>query len=116
MRQWNLNPKMLCSKHLLGEHHELHYAAGYIRKHNPAIRHWTERNFLELKSLKKRHIELVIEMRRRNYNHYSPLPNLSLLKTWKINMGKIDIEYNFNDLMNRCSSCREQYTKMKGGE
>jgi hypothetical protein len=75
MRIWDLPPDRLCRAHLLGEHRELHAVwavlteekAGY-RNHPETLR-WEGR----LAALYARHGELVEEMRRRGYNHGSPL-------------------------------------------
>lgn len=32
MRMWVVNPKILCRKHLLGEHVELHMATGHLQR------------------------------------------------------------------------------------
>ncbi len=75
MRIWDVDPALLCRAHLLGEHRELHAAwnvitldrAGY-RAH-PEVTRWRGR----LAALFARHEALVDEMRRRGYNHASPL-------------------------------------------
>ena len=75
MRIWDLEPKILCRNHLLGEHRELHAMwtiislgkKGYS-KHPETIR-W----YGKLKALYTRHENLVLEMKKRGYNHKSPL-------------------------------------------
>ncbi|MFA5166234.1 MAG: pyrimidine dimer DNA glycosylase/endonuclease V [Candidatus Paceibacterota bacterium] len=75
MRIWDVNPKYLCPKHLLGEHRELHAIwtiltknkSGYA-KHPETLR-WKGK----LKALFVRHELLDREMARRGYNHNSPL-------------------------------------------
>lgn len=75
MRIWDINPKKLCRQHLLGEHRELHALwsilvnnkKGY-RKH-PETKRWEGK----LKALYLRHEKLVKEMKRREYQHHSPL-------------------------------------------
>lgn len=32
MRMWNINPRYMCRKHLLGEHVETHMLVGSLRK------------------------------------------------------------------------------------
>ena len=32
MRMWNVDPKLMCNKHLLGEHVEMHMFFGTIQK------------------------------------------------------------------------------------
>ena len=75
MRIWDLEPKILCRNHLLGEHRELHAMwtiislgkKGYS-KHPETIR-W----YGKLEALYNRHENLVVEMKKRGYNHKSPL-------------------------------------------
>lgn len=77
MRVWDIHPKHLCRKHLLGEHRELHGLWNILTKHegrggysrHPETLRWQGK----LKTLYNRHKELVKEMQRRNYRHESPL-------------------------------------------
>ncbi len=70
-------PKNLCRQHLLGEHRELHALwtiitegkGGY--KNHPETKRWVGK----LGALRKRHNELVEEMKARGYNHHTPLPD-----------------------------------------
>jgi hypothetical protein len=75
MRIWDIEPGVLCRQHLLGEHRELHAVwavltgdrRGY-RRHPETLR-WEGR----LRALAHRHELLVAEMRRRGFDHRSPL-------------------------------------------
>jgi len=75
MRIWDLEPERLCRQHLLGEHRELHALwsiltngkQGFSR--HPETARWRGK----LKSLYRRHENLVAEMVRRGYRHASPL-------------------------------------------
>ena len=75
MRVWDVEPSILCRKHLLGEHRELHAVWTVITKNksgyskHPETKRWVGR----LAALYKRHDELVKEMINRGYNHNSPL-------------------------------------------
>lgn len=79
MRVWDVDPKKLCRKHLLGEHREIHALftilhedrTGY-RSHPETIR-WEGK----LPALAGRHDRVVEEMLRRGYNHHSPLPEVA---------------------------------------
>jgi hypothetical protein len=101
MRQWNVNPKCLCDKHLLGEHVEHHMFAGCIIR-NKSLKGYIETGLVEIHNLKKRHDELVKEMVRRNMNHKSPFPDIKLYKAGKVNTNK-----NIEELKRRCSECKE---------
>lgn len=77
MRVWDVTPRCLCRKHLLGEHRELHGLWNILTKHkgsggysrHPETLRWVGK----LKALYNRHEALVKEMGRRGYNHQSPL-------------------------------------------
>lgn len=75
MRIWDLAPALLCRKHLLGEHRELHGLWNILTqgkrgyRSHPETRRWEGK----LAALYARHEALVIEMRRRGYRHASPL-------------------------------------------
>ncbi|MDD5627999.1 MAG: pyrimidine dimer DNA glycosylase/endonuclease V [Elusimicrobia bacterium] len=76
MRIWDLPPRLLCRQHLLGEHRELHAIWSVITRNkkgysrHPETLRWQGR----LKALFRRHDLEVAEMRRRGYQHRSPLP------------------------------------------
>ncbi|HTE58847.1 MAG TPA: pyrimidine dimer DNA glycosylase/endonuclease V [Solirubrobacteraceae bacterium] len=75
MRIWDLEPALLCDRHLLGEHRELHAIwailtagkRGYAR--HPETLRWSDR----LAALYARHDAQVAEMSRRGFRHASPL-------------------------------------------
>jgi hypothetical protein len=75
MRIWDLPPEILCDRHLLGEHAELHAVwsiltqgkTGYSR--HPETLRWKGR----LRALYAVHDEIVREMLSRGYRHSSPL-------------------------------------------
>ena len=75
MRIWDIDPRLLCDQHLLGEHRELHAIwsilttgkTGYAR--HPETRRWRGR----LAALYARHDEQIAEMDRRGFRHASPL-------------------------------------------
>lgn len=75
MRIWDVDPKVLCRKHLLGEHRELHALWVIISQnkkgysHHPETKRWVGK----LAALYERHERLVLEMERRGYKHNSPL-------------------------------------------
>ena len=77
MRIWDIHPKHLCRKHLLAEHRELHGLWNILTKHgckggysrHPETRRWVDKQ----KALYKRHKALVVEIKKRGYNHNSPL-------------------------------------------
>ena len=105
MRQWLVDPKLLCRKHLLGEHVEHHMFIGTIKK-GISIDGYTQLGLLDPSKLYSRHNELVTEMLRRGYGHYSDLEAIDVSKCTSLKPC-IDVEANLRDLFNRCSECRE---------
>ena len=106
MRMWMINPKLLCRKHLLGEHGEIHkHRHNFVKQHSiskrvsPVVQ-------IEPVSMEKRHDELAEEMVRRGFNHNSPYkqPDLSYLSETERNV-KVDLNNSINDLTNRCLIC-----------
>lgn len=77
MRVWDVPPKTLCRKHLLGEHRELHGLWNILTKHggvggyshHPETKRWVGKTM----ALYMRHEALVKEMEERGYRHNSPL-------------------------------------------
>lgn len=104
MRMWLVNPDMLCTKHLLGEHFEIHKAIGNLRKGRIWAESLTDKGFLEPQNALKRHNSLVKEMKQRGFNHNSPLNT----KGVKLPIGKVDIQKSINDLLERCDKCKER--------
>ncbi len=77
MRVWDVKIAILCRKHLLGEHRELHGLWNILTKHqgkggysqHPETKRWVGK----LRALYARHEALVAEMEHRGYTHNSPL-------------------------------------------
>lgn len=95
-----INPKLLCNKHLLGEHVELHMLVGSILK-NKSLEGFKKNNLIEVHNINKRHQELVKEMIRRGMNHNSELPKFKSFK-----YGKVNIQNNLKELKQRCNKCK----------
>jgi len=110
MRMWMIDPKLLCTQHLLGEHGEIHkHRHNFVKHHNirgrisPTVQ-------IEPESMKYRHDELAEEMLRRGMNHKSPYeqPDLSYLPN-ELRYAKVGIEVSKRDLCNRCEACAERF-------
>ena len=100
-----VDPGIMCTRHLLGEHHEIHMFAGAIRR-KQSMTGYIENGLLEPRSMKERHDVLVAEMDRRGYNHYSPLeqPDISYLPTAE-QRTKIDVAAAEKEIRRRCELC-----------
>jgi len=111
MRMWMVDPRILCRKHLLGEHVELHMAAAWLRlgKH---IDGWVNTNCLEPRSIGARHKALAAELTRRGYKHRSPLRQPRVLKT-QHPTAKIEKKAALQELLRRCPACKALKTKLK---
>ena len=111
MRMWMVNPKLLCRKHLLGEHGEIHkHRHNFVKQHSiskrvsPVVQ-------IEPVSMKWRHDELAAEMLRRGFNHHSPFeqPDISYLPEVERN-AKVNLSISYDDLRERCPECTKNMT------
>lgn len=82
MQIWDLEPVLLCSRHLHQQHDDVH--ALYTLLNQPIITYappevarWRDKEAL----LHLLHDNIVIELARRGYSHYTPLPRQKLLAT-----------------------------------
>ncbi len=109
MRMWMINPELLCKKHLLGEHGEIHkHRHNFVKQHritkriSPVVQ-------IEPSSMESRHDMLAAEMIRRGYNHSSPYsqPDISYLKDDE-KLAKVDINNSLMDLTTRCPECAKR--------
>lgn len=108
MRQWLVNPRVMCDRHLLGEHVESHMFVGYINK-KIKIDGYINKGLVEVSKIRHRHDELVREMVRRGMKHNSILPDF---KMWEA--GKVDRLKNYMELSKRCINCKKlQYGVIK---
>lgn len=105
---WMVDPKIMCRKHLLGEHNELHAIKGiFDLRHN--ICGYLRNNLIEPKSIVERHNAIVEEMIKRGYNHNSPLSDsdihMDYLPLWAQNF-QINKEVSKDELFSRCKQCK----------
>lgn len=100
-----VNPEILCRKHLLGEHKELHQLVGHIEAGNTAvIEGHAEKGQIDTSKIEERHEALVEEMERRGFNHNSAIEYED-----ELDIGEVDLDENLEDLLDRCDECRERY-------
>lgn len=106
---WMIDPKLLCRKHLLGEHGEIHKHRHNFEKHHKMTGRIYPIVLIEPASMKSRHDELVEEMLSRGYNHNSPyeMPDISYLPIDQQN-AKADMAHNLKDLAGRCEECEKR--------
>lgn len=102
MRMWNINPKFMCDKHLLGEHVEMHMFVGTLNLRKN-IQGYLDNQLIEIHNIRKRHDELVNEMKKRGMKHFSKLPKFKSFEA-----GYVDSKLNLSELKRRCRDCRER--------
>jgi hypothetical protein len=112
---WMVPVEILCRKHLMGEHVETHMFLGSLQRKRK-IDGFVRNNCAQPLDLLNRHDLIAEEMTSRGYNHKSPLlftPEvLDYLPDNQIH-AKVDVKPALEDLINRCSICRERYENYK---
>ncbi len=108
MRMWKVSPELMCRKHLLGEHVEMHMFLGTLSK-GKSIDGYVRSGLVEVHNIKARHDELAQEMVRRGYRHNSPMESSPILASKK---GVVDVEKNCIELQSRCPECRRRSTPL----
>jgi len=111
MRMWMVPPHLLCDRHLLGEHVELHMLEGSLLR-GFSISGYVEQRITQPTALHSRHEALVQEMVRRGMRHRSPLRTepsylLTLLDTEAL-LCTVDIAHSLADLASRCPDCSQR--------
>ena len=101
MRMWMVPPNLLCDRHLLGEHGEIHkHRHNFVKGHSIAGRIGQ----IEPANMGSRHDILAYEMVRRGMKHKSPYaqPDLS---GYDLNGFTVDAGESVKELKKRCPSC-----------
>ena len=104
VRMWMVKPELMCNKHLIGEHCELHIIVGCINK-KKSLDGYFESNCIEPEAIKERHKIIVEEMKHRNFNHNSELPDFDLSYLGDKKKIKINKEKSYKLLLERCDKC-----------
>ena len=102
-----VDPRLMCDRHLLGEHGELHkFKPSFVKHHSIAGRVWPEVQ-IEPEAMAARHNALASEMLARGMNHRSPyvMPDLSYLPEGD-RRAKVNQVQSIVDLYYRCEACR----------
>ena len=97
---WGVEPSALCRQHLLGEHVEMHMFVGHIRL-GRSLGRYVGDGLVDTRRIKARHDALAAEMRRRGYNHASPLDYIDGLR-----QGHVDVAASVAELRRRCPLCK----------
>ena len=102
MRMWMVDPKLMCKRHLLGEHFEIHkHRHNFVKGHSIAGR----KGQIEPAAMQERHDVVAKEMLARGMNHKSPYsqPDLS---HYDLTEFTVDVEEAHKDLIDRCEKCK----------
>ena len=102
MRNWNIDSKLMCNKHLVGGHGEIHKSVANLRYTKNWTLSLTTKGFLEPQNFLSRHNKIAIEMIKRGMNHKSPLDVSNI----DLPTSKVDINRSIKDLKERCPACR----------
>jgi hypothetical protein len=108
MRMWNVSPELMCRKHLLGEHAEMHMFLGVLSL-GKRLDGYISSGLVEIHNIKRRHDELAQEMVRREYCHNSPINDPSLFAR----VGFVEAERSYEELQSRYAECRRRIQKTK---
>ena len=116
MRMWMCDPKIMCQKHLCGEHLELHMFLGAIKK-GKKITGFLKNNLLHPTHIYKRHEELKNEMIKRKYRHCSEMIEKDFIDTIKLLSidqlsYKIEKSEALRVLLSRCPECLSKFNEI----
>jgi hypothetical protein len=106
MRMWMVEPELMCDRHLLGEHAEIHMLAGSISR-KKSIKGFLH-GLVNPNLMQSRHDALVCEMTRRGMRHKSPLATVDYHR----DCSEISIQDNMRELARRCPRCAESINKI----
>lgn len=103
MRMWMIPPELMCSKHRVGEHGEIHKHRHNFIKHHSIAGRISPITQIEPEAMKIRHDELAATLK----NHNSPyeLPDLSYLPL-EHRFATVSGLESLRELYKRCPDCR----------
>ena len=107
MRMWMIDSRMLCNRHLCGEHGEIHkHRHNFVKGHSIEGR----RGQIEPESMSQRHDDLAREMLSRGMKHESPYVQPDLSK-YDLSGFTVDRNDSMLDLKARCCECEKRMEK-----
>jgi len=101
MRMWNIDPSLMCRKHLLGEHSEMHMFVGTLRD-GKSIEGFIRDGLVDTADIKKRHDQLADELTARGMKHLSPM---DVNPEYRVAVS-VAVDHNQRELARRCPDCR----------
>ncbi|QYW02559.1 pyrimidine dimer DNA glycosylase [Stenotrophomonas phage Marzo] len=103
MRMWMVDPKVLCTKHLLGEHVETHMFVGTING-KKSLAGYIKNGLVNTDQIRERHDALAAEMLSRGMNHNSPLAEYDEPAP----VRSVDVDVSLEELWRRCPACAKR--------
>lgn len=114
MRMWMVPPAIMCDRHLLGEHVEIHMFIGSINR-GISMRGYLRNNLLEPMALHQRHEDLVHEIQLRGFKHASPTnPYTTKYFTPEDLRITVNPDASLEELLRRCPDCSNRYNSLMG--
>ena len=113
MRMWAVHPKVMCKKHLMEEHNNLHKFVNMIKRDSDLTKYKVN-NYLDPKAIPHRHGLLTKEMERRGISHVSPISARDIYTkymNWNLVRIKLDSYRDVNELYDKCFQCRRRMDK-----
>ncbi len=109
MRMWMIHPSLMCRKHLLGEHAEIHKFRHIFEKGQSIENRVKYPAQIVPLRMQERHDDLVKEMLARGYKHKSPYtqPCLDEYPVEQVE-PRFSIWHNVADIVKRCPECRNR--------
>jgi hypothetical protein len=109
---WLVPPAAMCTRHLVGEHRELHMVVGMLRR-GKNVSGYLEAGLLDIRKLVSRHAELVEEFGHRGFQHFSPIAEADF--KWPTGpeslQGHVNIRESWKELCARCEDCEKLSTR-----
>lgn len=112
MRQWNIEPVLMCNKHILAEHRDMHKTRA-MQARNADLTRYYEQGLIHPYTWLPRHDHLVIEMGARGLAHHSPVEQV--MGHYPITLH-LNVAANRADLYHRCEACAKRMAGVGRGK
>lgn len=100
MRMWCIPTNIMCTKHIMQEHKDIHMIVGAINK-KINIQSFILNGYIDTDKIKSRHFELAKEIEKRGGKHISKLPVFSIKRLSYLNKFA-----NLDYLKANCKKCK----------
>lgn len=104
MRIWGVPPSLMCRKHLMGEHVEMHMFKSVIES-GKSVDGYIRDNLLDTDGILDRHFNVAIEMVRRGMKHNTPMMSISYPEGF-VHRKSVNEHKSEMELVRRCPECR----------